>query len=323
MFMFGLAVGIVQIWLGFLGIEYLTHTFVAFLAVLALFFARIILPLTIGTYFGAVEVMGWEPIVGIFLAVPGFFFILPSMLLAAMEPLFSQNNKSNDRTYSDYSEVKNVSQVIEHEPLKDINPKPVLEKTETLLDSPKFEKSKTVLEYDPDGETIWEEIIELGVATAEEFLVSLEKKPKQDLKILRDELLEKIHKESNPYDDPKANTAFQKALEISQAAQDEFVKVFELVGDKLSPDQILEKIETKFSKLELEREQDESNLQIFLFKRWEEELRSAERSGDMDKILRVFEKLGYRTDAEKRLLTRPKLNDSEGFQTTTFEYENA
>ena len=39
-----------------------------------------------------------------------------------------------------------------------IKPKPILEKTPTLLDSPKFENSKTVLEYDPDGESIWKEI---------------------------------------------------------------------------------------------------------------------------------------------------------------------
>ena len=39
--------------------------------------------------------------------------------------------------------------------------KELSKKTSTLLDSPKFENSKTVLEYDPDGEAIWKEIMEL------------------------------------------------------------------------------------------------------------------------------------------------------------------
>ena len=97
-FIFIVTTGLVQICLGFLGIEYLSHTIFAFLAVFLLFFARIVLPLTIGTYFGAVEVMGWEWYVGVLLAAPGLFFILPSMLMATIEPFITKYNVKTDTT---------------------------------------------------------------------------------------------------------------------------------------------------------------------------------------------------------------------------------
>ena len=173
-FIFIMTTGLVQICLGFLGIEYLSHTIFAFLAVFLLFFVRIVLPLTIGTYFGAVEVMGWEWYVGVLLAAPGLFFILPSMLMATIEPFLtrSKSTPTSSQSYSDYSETKSVSPIIEHEPLGDIEPKPPLKKTETLLDSPRFENSKTVLEYDPDGYAIWKEIEELDSHVVEDFLIS-------------------------------------------------------------------------------------------------------------------------------------------------------
>ena len=173
MFFFVLAVGIIQIWLGFLGIEYLSNTIWAFLAVLALFFLRIILPLTVGTYFGAVEVMGWEPMIGLILAVPGFFFILPSILMSAIEPFLSQNKNSNSETNHNYTEPKNAPQIIEHEPLTKVKQTTIKKNADSLLQSSKFEKSKMVLEY-IRRRNYMERKTELDTEIAEEFLISLE-----------------------------------------------------------------------------------------------------------------------------------------------------
>ncbi|MDC3003536.1 hypothetical protein OAZ20_05565 [Paracoccaceae bacterium] len=344
MFFCVLAVGIIQIWLGFLGIEYLSNTIWAFLAVLALFFLRIILPLTIGTYFGAVEVMGWEPIIGLILAVPGFFFILPSILMSAIEPFLSKNNKSNSEIYSNYTEPKNMPQIIEHEPQTKVEQntsiksppvltktseeqnkvkgqqkeiKPSLVKSEDEVLAP-FPDARIVIEYDENASKLWNELKGLDKEIGFEFIECLQKDPKQDVKKLHDDLKGKFEKQKfqqeHPYADPNANKAFQEALQISEAAKDEFSKVYELMKDKLEPDQILKKVKVKFSKQQVELANVEANLQIFLFKNWEEELRNAERSGDIDKILRVFAKLGYKTDAEYKKIIRPKLGDSAELQ---------
>ena len=52
--------GIVQIWLGFLGIDYHLGNIFAFGALGLAFLLRIMFPLTIGTYFGVVDVLGWD-----------------------------------------------------------------------------------------------------------------------------------------------------------------------------------------------------------------------------------------------------------------------
>ena len=54
------AVGIFQIWLGYVGIEHHFGTGWAIGAIVAAFGFRVMLPLTAGSYFGAVDVMGWE-----------------------------------------------------------------------------------------------------------------------------------------------------------------------------------------------------------------------------------------------------------------------
>jgi len=87
-FFFFIVLGVAQIWLGYVGIEWHLGELWAIGALAVAFIFRITLPLTIGTYFGAVDVMGWDWYVGLLIAVPGLLFILPSMVMAALEPIF-------------------------------------------------------------------------------------------------------------------------------------------------------------------------------------------------------------------------------------------
>lgn len=61
----------------------------AFAALVAAFGFRFMLPLTIGTYFGAVEVLGWPWWGGVLIAAPGLLLIVPSILAQALEGLSS------------------------------------------------------------------------------------------------------------------------------------------------------------------------------------------------------------------------------------------
>ena len=90
-FILFLGVGIVQIYAGFLGIEYHLGYWWAVAAIGASFLLRIMLPLTIGTFFGAMDVWGWPWYGAAAFAAPGLLFIIPAMTTAAISSVFSRN----------------------------------------------------------------------------------------------------------------------------------------------------------------------------------------------------------------------------------------
>ena len=77
-FIFFFLFGIAQIYVGMLGIDYHFGSFWAYFAVFLAIFLRILLPVTIGSYFGAVDVLGWEWFFALAFATPGIIFILPA-----------------------------------------------------------------------------------------------------------------------------------------------------------------------------------------------------------------------------------------------------
>ena len=115
-----------------------------------------------------------------------------------------------------------------------------------------FPDASIIIEYDENASKLWNELKDLDKEIGFEFIENLEKDPKQDIRKLYDELERKFERkklqQENPYADPKANKAFQEALQISEEAKDEFAKVYELMRDKLEPKQILEKVKTKHQK---------------------------------------------------------------------------
>ncbi len=90
LFIIFLGVAAVQIYLGFIGIEYHIATWAAWVAIGLMFLGRIMLPLTIGSYFGAVDVWGWEWWQGLLIAAPGLLFIVPALVMAALEPILQR-----------------------------------------------------------------------------------------------------------------------------------------------------------------------------------------------------------------------------------------
>ena len=87
LFLIFLAVGAVQIYGGFVGIEYHFGAGWAWGAIAVGFVFRLMLPLTIGTFFGALDVWGWPWYGALAIAAPGLLFILPAMVTAAFEGL--------------------------------------------------------------------------------------------------------------------------------------------------------------------------------------------------------------------------------------------
>ena len=90
-----LLVGIVQIFVGYIGIEHHLGGGFAIGALVLGFVFRIMFPLTIGTFFGALDVWGWPWYGALALAAPGLLFIVPALVTAAISSLVEKRNVNN------------------------------------------------------------------------------------------------------------------------------------------------------------------------------------------------------------------------------------
>ena len=108
-----LLVGIVQIFVGYIGIEYHLGTGFAIGALALGFLFRVMLPLTIGTFFGAMNVWGWPWYGAAALAAPGLMFMLPALITGAVGTLLTSKKQSNPsenyRNETSVSKPKNVT----------------------------------------------------------------------------------------------------------------------------------------------------------------------------------------------------------------------
>jgi hypothetical protein len=84
-FLLLIVIGLVQLVLGFLGLEYLVGFWAAAVGLGLVFFLRIMLPMTVGSYFGAVDVLGWPWWAGVLIVTPGFLFVVPGFVLGLYE----------------------------------------------------------------------------------------------------------------------------------------------------------------------------------------------------------------------------------------------
>lgn len=83
-----------QFYLGFVGIEYHFGTLAALAALALAFMLRITFPITIGSFFGATDVMGWPWYIGVLIAIPGLLLIIPGMVAAAISAGLSKFHSS-------------------------------------------------------------------------------------------------------------------------------------------------------------------------------------------------------------------------------------
>jgi hypothetical protein len=352
-FLIFIVVGIAQIWLGYIGIEWHLGELWAIGALAIAFIFRLTIPITIGTYFGAVDVMGWDWYVGLIIAAPGLLFILPSMVVAALEPIFS--NTKERTAHIQNTPTPNVpSPPITSSAAapKGIHPRKIIEyrdykilglingnfrveeeyfKTEEearqFIDNFYFDRTKfgsyeaasTRIEYDNHAEATWRKVQKVQSELGVEFLKRLDADPTLDIDALFSELVADYEKSQNPYDVPEANTALNVAATISKDAKEEFQKVYELLGATLSPDQILEKIKSKFVIQEIEVPAEP---RLYRFPDdWEKRLQRAEQRGSETGMLLILEELGYSIDPIEKHVSRPELLETS--EKGVFYYQTA
>lgn len=101
-----------------------------------------------------------------------------------------------------------------------------------------FPTAKTVIEYSPDAETQWLAVQKLPMEYQREFLQSLDHNPRQNVKILSEELLQKHQKELNPFETEPLNAAYTRMREISNEAAKEFKNAYDVLEDTVSIESI-------------------------------------------------------------------------------------
>ena len=103
-----LLIGIVQIYAGYLGIEYHLGSGWAVAAVIASLFFQFPIVLTVGTFFGALDVWGWPWFGALIFAMPGLLFAAPGVVGVAVGGLLNLfKGKSAPEYTSGYSYQRN------------------------------------------------------------------------------------------------------------------------------------------------------------------------------------------------------------------------
>lgn len=74
--------GIAQLYAGYLGIEHHFSPTWGWIALIASFVLRFTLPITIGSFFGALDVWHWHLAGAVVFAAPGLLLVVPGVLAA-------------------------------------------------------------------------------------------------------------------------------------------------------------------------------------------------------------------------------------------------
>lgn len=90
LFILVMVAGLAQLYLGYIGIEDWLGSAWALGALGLAFFARIMLPLTIGTYLAMTNVYGFEWWVGAIVAAPGLLLIVPALVTDTLSKVFNK-----------------------------------------------------------------------------------------------------------------------------------------------------------------------------------------------------------------------------------------
>ena len=110
-----LIVGLVQIYAGYLGIEYHLGSGWAIGAVIATLFFQFPIILTVGTFFGALDVWGWPWYGAAVFAMPGLLFALPGVVGVAIVGL---TNLVKGKPQPQYDYQPNINEPVNVTPTK-------------------------------------------------------------------------------------------------------------------------------------------------------------------------------------------------------------
>lgn len=249
-----IVVGLLQITLGFAGIEYHLGGFWAFAAIVAALWLRFLLPVTIGSYFGAVDVMGWEWYVGVAIAAPGLLFVAPSMVMVALDGMKGLTHKpdgldTKDNVSEGETSIKNYRSPHSLGQSTGVNCKGdsimnLRQKDHIFrsLTSAEKEAAQILLDYDLQVQELFDGLVGVPEEIKENLLVALVKDPSGEIVEVRNRvLLQALGRPDLTWND-QLEMAIQKCRTARMEEVEEFFRVFSV----LSRRQTIEEIRTRF-----------------------------------------------------------------------------
>ncbi len=110
---------IFQFVLGYLGIQHHLGAGLAIIALILLLFFKFTLPFTIGSFFGAVNVLGLHWVFGLLIMIPGIALLVPGALLVFFNPVINKYNlnrfkpSSRPSPFDDGDVIEGTATVVE------------------------------------------------------------------------------------------------------------------------------------------------------------------------------------------------------------------
>ncbi|MBP7709846.1 MAG: hypothetical protein KA100_02105 [Rickettsiales bacterium] len=100
--------GVLQLYAGYIGIDYHFGSIWAFIAVTLAIVFRFTLPITIGAFFGAIDVWNWHWLLASLFVAPGLVFIVPGVFIIITSKIMGsirrEKNPHHITTNPDHSE---------------------------------------------------------------------------------------------------------------------------------------------------------------------------------------------------------------------------
>jgi hypothetical protein len=120
------------------------------------------------------------------------------------------------------------------------------------------EEFSILYEYDPIVQKCFDELWDIDTELATRFREEIILDRKKSIEI-KDRLKAEFEKEKNPYNSDELNNGLSKARKLGSKAEQEFVRVVEVMGDDIDVDSITERLEEKYNPSKLS-EIDELNV---------------------------------------------------------------
>jgi hypothetical protein len=121
-----------------------------------------------------------------------------------------------------------------------------------------FTKAQTAIEYNTKAAAAWKEINKFPDSLKLKFIETLEKNPKTDISKLKSKINIEYKKLIKPFDNDELNLAYAKALNEGKSSAEEFIRVYDLLGDTVSPKHLLKGVLEKTKYLKISNEQLEA-----------------------------------------------------------------
>lgn len=338
LFIATLGLGVFQASLGYQGIEHHLGEGWAWAAIVAAFLFSSFLPITIGTYFGAVDVMHWDWYIGLMVAAPGLLFALPSMVMMALSVVLPSNSKRHNRDQKAFPSIEKKPDSVSYNAVQSVNYDTnaidvekhtaivsrenqhvyVSENSQKAneilpeglsIEDKKYPKALKVIEYSAAAAHSWAEVTKIPKIYQARFLDALEAEHTIDTAKLAVELVEAHQEQLRPYANEAANDALAEARTIGAEAEKEFIEVYDLLGRPDDANPILKKIEAKFGQpqrameAQLQRER-ERQVQASRLERRQRERDQAETIQIKKQRLRREQDRKYRQDLGREERTK-------------------